>query len=190
MSERLALGVGDILCTRSNRGWAGWLIRFGAALRDQPNTVNHVIVVHHQDEAGVWWGIEGRPGGVGWVTLRKALKAPYTINNARQPKTPDQRQAIAKVSEGLLGTPYDWVGIIQDGMEAIGAQRLWRTRIDGEVPAQVVCSSLADWIYDQVGLDSPGRRFDRTVTPGDWATLITERRWHERKPHPHTRSQA
>lgn len=172
-----ALGVGDVLCTRNPKGWPARLIRLGAALLDRPNTVNHVIVVHHRDKAGTWWGVEGRPGGVGWVDLTHALKGRYTLDNRLQPKTAVQRAAIADAAKGLLGTPYDWAGIALDGMEAIGADALWASTLDGEAPAHVVCSTLADWAYDYVGLPSPGARFDRTVTPGDWAAFITEEAW-------------
>lgn len=169
--------VGDVVCTRNPKGWPARMIRLGAALMDKPNGVNHVIVVHHKDDAGVLWGVEGRPGGVGWVDMRKALRSPYTVTNAEQPKTDEQRIEIAHVAEGLLGTPYDWVGIVQDGMAAIGAPRLWAATVKGEVPAHIVCSSLADWVYDKVGLPSPGAKFDRNVSPADWARFITERGW-------------
>lgn len=171
--------VGDVICTRNPKGWPAFLIRMGACLRDRPNITNHIIIAHHIDRAGTFWGIEGRADGVGYVNLENAIKAPYTISNHEQPKTPKQRVTIAKTAEGLIGTPYDWAGIIQDGMEAIGAQDLWRTKWDGQVPAQVVCSSLADWVYDFVGLPSPGIKFDRNVTPGHWAQFIIERQWEK-----------
>lgn len=170
--------IGDIVCTRNPKGWPAFFIRLGAALRDRPNTINHVIIVHHRDKAGTLWGIEGRPGGVGWVDMRRALKSPYTISNADQPKGPVQRSDIARFSEALLGTPYDWGGIVKDGMEAIHADALWRSKEWGDTPpAHVVCSSFADWVYDRTGLPSPGLRFDRSVTPGDWAQFIIERGW-------------
>jgi len=174
-----AVDVGDVLCTRNPTGWAARLIRFGAALLGAPNTVNHVIVVHHRDGGGTLWGIEGRPGGVGYVDVKKALKSPYTMTNVAQPKDEGQRFIIAKAAEGLLGTPYDWHGIVLDGMKAIRAEGLWRSKWGDEhtPPAHVVCSSFADWLYDQVGLPSPGEKFDRTVTPGDWAQFIIEKGW-------------
>lgn len=173
----LVIDVGDIICTRNPKGWPAYLIRLGAAILDKPNTVNHVIVAHHVDEAGTFWGVEGRPGGVGWVDMRRALKAPYTLTNAAQPKTLEQRLAIAKVVEGMLGTPYDWAGIVGDAMDAIHAQNLWASQWgeDRLPPSHVVCSSLADWVYEHVGLASPAK--DRNVTPGDWAAFITERGW-------------
>lgn len=172
----MTINKGDVLCTRNPKGWPAYFIRLGAAIRDRPSIVNHVIVAHHVDKAGVWWGVEGRPGGVGWVDLRRAMKSPYTITNAAQPKTVEQREEIAYVAKGLLGTPYDWQGIVADGMEAISAQELWNSWTDTP-PAHVVCSSLADWVYDRVGLASPGQKFDRTVTPGDWAQFIIEKGW-------------
>ena len=169
---------GDIVCTRNPKGFTARMIRLGAALLDRPNTVNHVIVVSHRDPAGTLWGIEGRPGGVGYVDMKNAVRSPYTLNNGKQAKTEEQRQMVVHVAKGLIGTPYDWQGIIADGMKAIHAQELWCSSWKGQVPAQVVCSSLADWVYDKVGLESPGAVFDRTVTPGDWADLITVRRWN------------
>lgn len=178
MIQPTDLGIGDVLCTRST-GWAVFWIRLGAALLDRPNTVNHVIVVHHWDSAGTLWGIEGRPGGVGYVDVKRHLASPYTLTNKDQPKDEGQRFVIAKAAEGLLGTPYDWRGIVEDGMRAIGAQELWRDNWgkNNVPPAHVVCSSFADWLYDHVGLLSPGRQFDRNVTPGDWAKFIVEKEW-------------
>lgn len=183
MSKSETVGIGDVICTRNPRGIPAFLIRLGAALLDRPNTVNHVIIVHHYDEAGTLWGIEGRPGGVGYIDVRKALKNPYTISNASQPKTEEQRFIIAKAAEGLIGTPYDWQGIVEAGMKAIRAQILWSSDWGDEKtpPAQVICSSFADWVYDYCEVPSPGKRFDRNVTPGDWAKFIIERGW---KPQP------
>jgi hypothetical protein len=172
-------GIGDVLCTRTPKGWPAFLIRLGAALKDDPSTVNHVIVVHHKDAAGTLWGIEGRPGGVGWVDVRHALRQPYTLSNSEQPKDEVQRTAIATAAEALIGTPYDWTGIGLDAMRAIHAPELWASKWgkDGVAPAHVVCSSMADWLYDHVGLASPGAQYDRTVTPGDWARWIMEKGW-------------
>lgn len=175
----MILATGDILCTRNPNSLAAKLIRFGAALRDEPNTVNHVIIVSHRD-AGTLWGIEGRPGGVGYVDVKHALVSKWTLNNVGQAKTSDQRVQIREAAKGLLGTPYDWEGIAADAMKAIGANTIWASRdFNAAVPAHVVCSSLADWVYDHVGLESPGKKFDRTVSPADWAELITLKGWNQ-----------
>ncbi len=171
------LAPGDVICTRNPRGWMARFIRLGAALQDKPNLVNHVIVVHHRDPKGVLWGLEGRPGGVGPIALTKrVLEQPYVISNSEQPKTEEQRFLVAKSVEKLTGAPYDWGGIALDGLDALGVD-LWDNRWGPEPPGHVVCSSLADWSYDVVGLPSPGDRFDRTVTPGDWAKFIVEKEW-------------
>lgn len=167
--------IGDVLCTRTPKGWPARLIRLGAALRDRPNTVNHVIVVHHWDAAGTLWGIEGRPGGVGYVDIAGVVESPWTVSNIDQPKEEHQRGTIALVAESMLGTPYDWTGIALDAMEAIGADHLWREKWDHTPPAHVVCSSLADWVYEHVGLASP--KPDRTCTPAHWAHFITTQGW-------------
>jgi hypothetical protein len=174
---------GDLLVTRDRRIWA-WLIRLGAALGDQPNTWNHVIIASHTDAAGTFWGIEARPGGVGWVDLAPWLASRWTIHNADQPKTAEQRVQIVAAASGLLGTPYDWQAIAADAMHAIGGSRLWRMRDwDGKpgVPAHVVCSSLATWIYMHVGLPEPvppsQRARWRWTTPADWAAFILRHGW-------------
>lgn len=170
---------GDVICTRNSKGATARLIRFGAAFLDRPNTVNHVIIAHHIDDHGTFWGIEGRPGGVGWIDLRRATgkNRPYTTANTEQPKTPAQRLAVVEASEGLLGTAYDWFGVALAAMNSIGVETIWdHFGADGP-PTHVVCSAFADYVYDYVGLDSPGEKMGRTVTPGDWARFIIERGW-------------
>ncbi len=166
------IDVGDVLVVRGS-DWASRLIRVGAALRDEPNLDNHVAIVHHQDANGVWWVVEGRPGGVGWADARDYLASPYTTNNVLQAKSPDQRQQIASVAMGMLGTPYDWNGIVADAMTAIGAQDLWAQNWHGQgPPAHVVCSSLAAWVYQHVQLDIPTYHAPRETTPADWEQFI------------------
>jgi cell wall-associated NlpC family hydrolase len=77
------------------------------------------------------------------------------------------------VAKGMLGTPYDWDGIVADAMKAIGAQELWAQNWYGQgPPAHMVCSSLAAWIYQQVQLDIPTYHVPRQTTPGDWEQFI------------------
>lgn len=165
------IDVGDVLVTRAD-GLAGTLIRIGGALRGQPNTVGHVAIAHHRDTKGDWVCIEGRPGGVGWAPAAKYLASGWTITNENQPKTPAQRQAIAKAAEALLQRPYDWTGIALDVATALGLNdpTRWEGRWDA---AAVVCSSAAAWVYDQVGLLRPPGNL-RTITPADWAQFIAE----------------
>lgn len=173
------LRPGDIVCSRTSKGLAGRLIRLGAAIMDKPNTVNHVIVVSHRDAAGTLWGIEARPGGVGYRDMGTVVHSAWSLDNIAQTKTTAQRKQIVEAAKGMLGTPYDWEGIAADAMEAIGAQALWcQFDRDGTAPAHVVCSSLADWVYDKVGLESPGKHFDRECSPGDWAEFITLHGFH------------
>lgn len=180
MDSATTLLAGDVCVVRTN-GFAGALIRLGAALLGRPNMRNHVAIVHHRDAAGTLWGIEARPGGVGWVDMADYLASSWTISNAAQPKTDEQRAAIAKTAEAMLQVPYDWTAIAADAMHAIRADRLWRARGYGlAVPAQVVCSSLADYLYSTNGLASPdltdgdGVRF---TTPADWDLFIETEGW-------------
>lgn len=173
------LGIGDVLCTRSN-GWQGKMIRFGAALLGNPNTVNHVAIFMGPGTDGRPRVIEGRPGGVGWRDARSYLKDNWTQDNREQPKTDEQRAQIRECTLAVLGTPYDWVGIAQNVMEAIRAPDLYRTAAwdQGKSPDHMVCSSMADFIYAQVGLANPRRQVaDKITTPGDWAKFIATRAW-------------
>jgi hypothetical protein len=178
-----ALLPGDVLIVRTTGGWwarlIGRLIRFGAATRDQPNMDDHVAIVHHVDPAGTLWVIEGRPGGVGWASAQQ-YDNPYLLHNAEQPKTQDQRDEVCALAVGLLGTPYDWSAIVADGMAAIGAGTLWRSKDFGDgPPAHVVCSSLAAWLYHRVSLAEPDTT-RRVTTPGDWADWVLRRGWQPR----------
>jgi len=167
---------GDLLATHST-GTGSFLIRLGAALRDRPNLVNHIAVVHHVDAQGVTWCIEGRPGGVGWRDASDYLSNRHTFGNGSQPKTDAQRDEVCKGAVALLGTPYDWEAIAQDAAGAFGLDDVWQLRWGkaGTVPGHVVCSSLAAYLYASAGLDCPAG--DREVTPGDWLALWLERGW-------------
>ena len=174
----MQVGVGDILATRGD-GFGSKAIRLGAALEDEPNTVNHICVIHHIDNVGTIWGIEGRPGGVGYVDTRKYLENPYTITNAEQPKTLAQREWIAQKSTSMLGTPYDWQAIADDACIALLKRNfIWTMRDFGdEPPAQVVCSSFAVWLNHHAGLAYPDQHGERSTTPADWVDWIIRKGW-------------
>jgi hypothetical protein len=171
---------GDLLLVHTTRPAARW-INFASALAGTPSMVDHVAIAHHRDDTGTLWVIEGRPGGVGWRDARAYLTSSYTLTNARQPKTPQQRETIAGIAQGLLGTPYDWEGIITDAMASIGAHELWRQNWrDQGPPGHVVCSSLAAYAYEACGLDIPPRHAARATTPADWAQFVLTHNYVDR----------
>ncbi|MGH3628139.1 MAG: hypothetical protein ACRDRL_11965 [Sciscionella sp.] len=173
------IGIGDVLVTRGS-GWADRLIRLGAALEDEPDIDNHVAIVHHQDKAGTWWAIEGRPGGVGWVDAHSYLASSATTNNVGEPKTGEQRQMIATGAEGMLGVAYDWSAIITDGLMVTHLNEVWTQNWNGQgPPAHVVCSSLAAYLYERAGLDRPTIHEPRYTTPGDWEQFIIQHNYAE-----------
>lgn len=172
------IGVADVLAVRTG-GWGAWAIRFGAWLRGLPHTDNHIVIAHHQDAAGIWWGIEGRPGGVGWVDMRGYLTSPATVDNREQPKTDAQRATVADAMVAAIGTPYDWAGIAADAAHDLDLPTLFAQDWHGQgAPGHVVCSSLADWGYQHADLPHPdphdGGRF---VQPADWAAFDIAKRW-------------
>lgn len=174
---------GDVLVVRTPATtWrhriAGRLIRFGAALRDQANLNDHVIVAHHADTAGTLWAIEARPGGVGWVDVAELAEG-HLLSNVDQPKTDVQRQQVCAAAEGLLGVGYDWAAIGMDVVEALSLERLWRDHPWGDrPPAHIVCSALASWTYARAGLAGPAAPW-RTTTPGDWSEFVLTRGWEQ-----------
>lgn len=169
--------VGDVLVIRTG-GWGAALIRLGAWLAHEPDQWNHVAVVHHKDSAGVWWGIEGRPGGVGWVDVRGYLNDKRTISNAAQPRTPAQRLMVTSTVQQMLGTEYDWVGIGADACADLSLPALfaqdWK---GGGAPLHVVCSSLAAYAQRKAGLHYPLIHPDRFCQPDDWAAFIEKAAW-------------
>lgn len=166
---------GDVLAVRGG-GIAATMIRFGAAILGRPNISNHIAVAHHADARGTLWGIEGRPGGVGWADCSLYLGSPFTLANDGQPKTLDQRKKICDTMSALLGTPYDWEAIVADGMADLGMRVPgWDPSWHGTVPGHVVCSSSAAYAYAAAGLACPAG--DRLVQPADWDAFILARAW-------------
>jgi hypothetical protein len=176
------VGIGDVIVTREGPWYVQWPIRLGTAFLGLPSGCNHAIIVHHRDPAtGHWIGIEGRPGGVGWVDITTRLSSPITNANNDQPKTEAQRYLVATAAERLLGIPYDWVAILADSLEAARLEEVyrhqWEFKEDG-LPGHVVCSAFADWAYETVGLPNPGgNKQTRFTFPGHWDRFMTKKEW-------------
>jgi hypothetical protein len=166
---------GDVLAVRGG-GWASWWIRFGEALRDQPNMCAHIAVVHHVTD-GVTWCIEGAAGGVGWRDAQDYLESPWTVTNIDQPKTEEQRKLVCDALVAAIGTPYDWNAVAQDAAEALHLPVLFSERISKKVPGHVVCSSLAEWAYMRGDLDRPQVADIANTFPSDWVQFCILRQW-------------
>jgi hypothetical protein len=167
---------GDVLAVRGS-GVTGELIRLGEALEGEPDIEAHVAVIHHVTGKTTWC-IEGRPGGVGWRDARDYLKSGWTVSNAAQPKTPEQRKFACAAVLAALGTPYDWSAIAKDAADALRLGDLFASEQWGpRVPGHVVCSSLAAWGYMRAGLAYPRQHVMAEVTPGDWTEFIMGREW-------------
>lgn len=168
---------GDVLVCRGAGSWTAKLIEIGAVLAGQPSA-SHIAVVHHVDAAGTLWCVEGRPGGAGWKDAKAYLSARSTVTNAAQPKTKAQRDRVCAVIRALIGTPYDWDAIAQDAVAALGLPALWAEKWNGQVPAHVVCSSLAAYAYGQADLAAPGGADGPHVTPADWSRFVEDKGWN------------
>lgn len=173
------VGPGDVLAIRTD-GLPAEGIRLGAELLDKPSLQDHIAVLDHPDANGTWWCIEGRPSGVGWRVATDYLASPYTVTNRGQPKTAAQRAAVCKAMRQLLGTPYDWRAITEDGEQALHlfVMKLWQEKwVNGVMPAHVVCSSAADWAYAGAGLEHPDPGDMPHVTPASWVEFILTRNY-------------
>ncbi len=178
----MTLLPGDVLAVRTPDVW-GRFIRFGGAFKElvtgsaEPNLDNHIAVVHHVDEHGTLWVIEGKPGGVGWRAAGDYLTSRWTIDNSAQPKTPPQRAAIVTTMRAMVGTAYDWTAIAEDAGLDFGLKDIWHENADGVVPGHVVCSSLAAYAYDKNKVKAPIPADYKHVEPADWAAFIIEKAW-------------
>lgn len=172
--DAAALAPGDVLVCRGTSD-AAKAIEAGAVKRGMP-AFSHVAMYHH-DKGGARWGVEGRPGGVGWVDLGGYLAHPATVANTAQPKRDDQRVLACAVMVQELGVPYDWRAIYEDAQRDLGLPELWQEKWDGGAPGMVVCSSLAAYVYGRAGLAAPAGRDPAHIEPGDWGQFIERRAW-------------
>lgn len=169
---------GDVIAVSTPGGvfTSQWWIRFGAALRNKPNLSNHIVVAHHWDAQKTLWGIEGRPGGVGWVDCTGYLRSAGMVNNAAQLKSTAQRAGVCLTMKAMLGTPYDWDAITADAASDCGITLPgWNPDWTGTVPGHVVCSSVAEYAYVKNGLKAP--KGDRGCQPADWDEFIVTEAW-------------
>jgi hypothetical protein len=172
---RDVLRPGDVLVVRTS-GLFATLIRVGEELSGKPGLANHVALFHHWDGA-VPWGLEGKPGGVGWADLRPYLASGFTINNCLQPDRDDAgREEVAAQAERMLATAYDWEAVTDDTLRAFRMPDLFASTWHGMVPGHIVCSSYAAFLYERQGWERPPVP-DRDTEPGDWCAAIMERHW-------------
>lgn len=152
-------------------------IRLGSVLLDETAAQNHILGLSHQDpKTQRWWGIEGRPGGVGWVDATPYLLSPLTVSNQRQPLDTGQQAGIVEALKLALGTPYDWEAIRDEAERDLHLISLWADTDNWgpAVPAHIICSSLLAWGYKRNSADYPRQVDVRHTQPADWVSFITE----------------
>jgi hypothetical protein len=111
------------------------------------------------------------------------------MSNHDEPKPDDhgQLKAFLASTAKSLGIAYDWVGIAEDTLGALGVEDLsavidplWRWPSDHNLlPGHVVCSSLAAMLYDlpSVGWAHPDLGKERVCEPADWWRWSQARAW-------------
>jgi hypothetical protein len=168
------LKPGDVVIVAMGVWIIRWLIYVQSFLtgRAKYKESGHVIVVTHRDDQNRLWGIEGRPGGVGWAQLDKR-NGKWGIANTDQPKDAAQRSKIVETMKSLLGTKYDYDAYLQIALQTIGINVSWTDFQGNQVPTHIICSAIADYVYEDVGLANPGgMKVTRLTTPAQWAEFI------------------
>jgi hypothetical protein len=165
------LKPGDILAVRGT-ALSDRLIQLGEDLEGKPNISNHIAMMHHWD-GDVPWGLEGKPGGVGWRDLRDYIAHSHLLlNNCGQPgRTDADRIYVAHAGQLMLGTKYDWEAIDDDALRAFRMPEIWAKDWHGQAPGHVVCSSYAAYLYELKGWAHPSKP-DRDTEPADWDDFI------------------
>jgi hypothetical protein len=147
--------------------------------RAKYSKAGHVIVVSHRDTEGRLWGIEGRPGGIGWADLDKR-NGKWGLSNVEQPKTASARVKLVDSMVALLGAPYDYPAYLKLAMDILRISPRWTDWNNKEIPSSYICSAVADQIYENEGLPNPGGdKLTRFVTPAEWAEFIDKKQWEK-----------
>lgn len=173
------LKPGDVVAVRTG-GFAGEMIRWGAALRGWPNLDNHIVIVDSVQDNGIIVGVEGRPGGVGRVDVSRyftGVNGDFTVANVDQPKTDDQRNTVVTVMRQMIKVNYDWDAIAEDALVDLDIPQLWNEKWHGTSVGHVVCSSLAAWGYHKASLAAPKQEDMRHIQPANWTEFILTEGW-------------
>lgn len=182
----MIVSPGDVLAVNTHQFWNN-IVRFGEWFQHRASHAGHVVIVTHQDQAGRWMGIEGRPGGVGNCDVTPYLTDPDTRVNHAQSRPDDAGQVVSFLGSCAksLGIAYDWTGIAEDALNIIGLQDLskdidplWRWPSKGNIlPGHVVCSSLAARLYEVAGWAHPSLGSERVCEPADWWQWNDKQLW-------------
>jgi len=172
-----SLRPGAVIVTATD-DLGGWLIRLRSKLLGGDPRFNHVAIFSHVDSTGRPRGLEGRPGGFGWTNLEPYLDHPGTITNATQPLTDEQREHIVRQAVATVGVPYDWEAILAFAAGTAHLPFLPNEWPPDGVPSHVVCSSVADYLYEGAHAANPGGdAITRRTDPAAWADFIAHQRW-------------
>ena len=180
-----------MLAVWTSGAFADDMIRVGEALLGKPAVANHVVIITHRDKFGRWIGIQGQPGGVGLVDCTPFLSDTRTRSNHAQPRPGmlrgDAGRIFLAAAAKSLGISYDWVGIAEDGLDALHIpsvaaeiDHLYRWPSDHDLlPGHVVCSSLAAMLYElpEVSWEHPDLGTERECEPADWWDWSDRQRW-------------
>lgn len=128
----------------------------------------HTAMIETED-GGI---IEAMPGGVRRAHISEYAGCAAAIN-AAEPMTPMKQTQLVAAAQAMIGTPYNDLAIVDDGLESLGAVWGWLANLaNGD--HEVICSQAVAMMGKAAGYDwSCGKRDLCEVTPA----LLGRRIW-------------
>lgn len=124
----------------------------------------HVVMVETSD-GGI---IEAMPGGVRRAHISQYAGLPACSNLAERMTSAQQGQIVA-AAQGMLGTAYNDIGLVDDGLESLGLAWKWLANLSS-ADREVLCSQAVAMMGAAAGFDwSCGKRKLSEVTPANLA---------------------
>lgn len=149
------------------RGFFPWVVR-----RATHSWANHAFIFI-DDEGAI---VEAEPGGVRHNRIGSYSGCRIAVNLGDE-MTVDERRAVAQAATDMVGEDYNFLGIVDDGLEALGIPWKWLTR-RAEGDHEVLCSQVVALAGHKAGLDWRGGRAGYSeVTPADLARRSGMRPW-------------
>lgn len=112
--------------------------------------------------------VQAMPGGVEKAHISQYAGRPMKISSGIS-MNKAQQDALVKAAYSMVGTPYNDLGIFDDGLEAIGAHWRWLADV-ASGDHELICSQAVALMGKAAGYDwMCGKRDSSEVTPADLA---------------------
>lgn len=155
------------------RGFVGFLIRLGQWFLKDDSRWTHVFIYLGEGPYGKYTIFAAQPGGARYDDLREISEVAW-LSMLRP--TPEQFDVIKRECDRLKGVSYSFLDYLSLGLLRFGIKWEWvRNRVRDS--GHMICSQLADFVYNMAGIHLFQDREHMDVSPGDLANLAVERIW-------------